>query len=160
MIRYPEEFRVTPTSGHRVPSAMLTLRGQPGGLFYVPAVVPGRPLRCIASEGRGWEHVSVSIGGRAERLPTWPEMDAVRHLFWPPEVWVVQFHPARSEHRSIAEALHLWRPLNAVMPTPPSDTVAPRDRAELERIAAEMGIATDPEMVDDLEAIARKLDGR
>ena len=79
--------------------------------------------RCfaIASSGMGWEHVSVSLAGRPMVAPSWATMCHVKGLFWAPEDTVVQYHPRESEcvnqHKG---TLHLWRPLNAKMPTPPA----------------------------------------
>lgn len=51
--------------------------------------VNGRALFCIASNGRGWEHVSVSPKNQ-KRCPTWEEMCAVKNLFFEPEETVIQ----------------------------------------------------------------------
>lgn len=48
-------------------------------------------------------------------------MCKVKDLFWEPEDWVVQYHPAKSEYISNHPGcLHLWQPLNEKLPTPPS----------------------------------------
>ena len=72
----------------------------------------GALLVIMASDGEapaadGWEHVSVSL---ANRCPNWPEMCAVKSLFWEPEETVVQFHPPESSYISNHPyTLHLWR---------------------------------------------------
>lgn len=58
----------------------------------------------------GWEHVSVRM--RTKRLPRWDEMCQIKDLFWDEEEEVVQIHPKQSEYVNIAEALHLWRPVD------------------------------------------------
>lgn len=58
----------------------------------------------------GWEHVSISL--RAKRLPTWDEMCLIKDIFWDDEEDVVQMHPKKSQYVNLAEALHLWRPVN------------------------------------------------
>lgn len=58
----------------------------------------------------GWEHVSVELYAR--RLPTWNEMCEVKDIFWYEEEEVVQIHPKKSNYVNMAEALHLWRPVN------------------------------------------------
>ena len=86
------------------------------GIFYLPS----RKLKVIASDGLGWEHVSVS---REDRCPTWAEMNFVKNLFWDDEDCVVQYHPPRSEYvNNHPFCLHLWRPTTAgvPMPLPPS----------------------------------------
>lgn len=75
-------------------------------------------IRTIASDGMGWQHVSVSIEGD-KRCPTWDMMCAVKDLFWEPEDWIVQFHPAKSQYvNNHPGCLHLWRPTEAELPKP------------------------------------------
>jgi hypothetical protein len=76
------------------------------------------PLKVIASDGAGWEHVSVSL---PTRCPTWEEMAYIKGVFWGDGDCVVQFHPSRSEYvNNHPCCLHLWRAIDAVMPLPPS----------------------------------------
>jgi len=73
-----------------------------------------------ASDGGGWEHVSVSIA-KAKRCPSWNEMCWVKDLFWDPEDTIIQFHPPESEYVSQHDyALHLWRKVGENWQTPPS----------------------------------------
>lgn len=82
--------------------------------------VDGCPVRCIASDGEGWQHVSVSQS-QSKHPPRWSVMCAVKDLFWEDEDWVVQFHPAKSEYVNNHEGcLHLWRSTASHQPTPPS----------------------------------------
>jgi hypothetical protein len=46
----------------------------------------GTRVLAIASDGGGWEHVSVS---RTDRCPTWDEMCKVKDMFWSAEDCVV-----------------------------------------------------------------------
>lgn len=75
-----------------------------------------------ASDGGGWEHVSVSVGERNKkqhRCPTWGEMCYIKNLFWDEEDCIIQFHPAKSEYVNVHEfVLYLWRPTNQVIPIP------------------------------------------
>lgn len=97
------------------------------GVFLVPSH-GGRRLHIIASNGEGWEHVSISCWQcRKSRTPTWEEMCRVKSLFWGPEDCVVQYHPPESQYVNQAEALHLWRPTEGEMRTPPSILVGLRD---------------------------------
>ncbi len=76
-----------------------------------------------ASDGEGWEHVSVSVvakPGKKRRLPTHAEMEFVRFLFWNADDWVIEFHPPITEYVSNAPCLHLWRPIDGGFPTPDS----------------------------------------
>jgi hypothetical protein len=79
----------------------------------------------IASDGFGWEHASASFRGRT---PSWDEMCELKDIFWDPEDWVVQFHPARSEYvNQHPHCLHLWRPVGAKIPIPDSILVGYKD---------------------------------
>lgn len=95
------------------------------GLFRIP--VDGKLIRCIASDGEGWQHVSVSIEGE-DKPPTWKIMCLVKDWFWEPQDWVVQFHPARSEYVNFHHGcLHLWRCIDGrETPTPPFYLVGPK----------------------------------
>jgi hypothetical protein len=74
-------------------------------------------LTIIASNGGGWEHVSVSRPDG--RMPTWGIMQMVRELFWPAEACVVQYHPPASQHvNNVHNCLHLWRSLEHEFPMP------------------------------------------
>jgi hypothetical protein len=89
-------------------------------------------IRIIATDGNykatglgpefAWEHVSVSL---ANRCPTWEEMDFVKDLFWSPDECVMQLHVPKSDHKNYHKfCLHLWKPLLAEIPRPPSGAVA------------------------------------
>ncbi len=80
-------------------------------------------LRVIASWGMGWDHVSVSL---STRCPTWDEMSWVARTFFPGE-YAMQLHVPESDHRNFHPfCLHLWRPQNSDIPTPPGWMVAPK----------------------------------
>lgn len=81
----------------------------------------GQSLKVIASEGMGWEHVSVS---RTDRSPTWEEMCQVKDMFWDKDDCVVQYHPSESEYvNNHPFCLHLWRPMSGWIRIPPSALV-------------------------------------
>lgn len=80
------------------------------GAFYIPYTHRAKSVRllCIASDGEGWEHVSVSPN--RPRCPYWDEMTYVRHIFWEKEDVVMQLHPPASEYvNHHPYTLHLWR---------------------------------------------------
>jgi hypothetical protein len=81
-----------------------------------------RVLWCIASDCRGWEHVSVHASdGRRNCVPTWAEMCRIKDLFWDPEDVVMQLHPRQSRYVNEHEhTLHLWRPTSGSIPEPPA----------------------------------------
>ena len=106
------------------------------GLFWIP--LNGLQVRCIASDGEGWQHVSVSLVN-SNMPPSWSIMCQVKELFWSDEDWVVQFHPAKSEYVNQHHGcLHLWRPLEQKLPIPDSLMVGLRSAADLERIGKPM----------------------
>lgn len=94
------------------------------GHFFIP-LRPGKaPMRVIASDGEGWEHVSVSL---PDRTPTWDEMCRIKAMFWDDEDCVMQLHPPRSEWiNNHTHCLHLWRPVGVEIPRPPGWTVGVR----------------------------------
>lgn len=86
-----------------------------GGAFLIP--FEGRNLQVIASHGLGWEHVSVSLN---HRCPSWREMCYIKDLFWNDDDVVMQLHVAKKNHINVHPfCLHMWRPLDAVIPLPP-----------------------------------------
>jgi hypothetical protein len=97
------------------------------GAFHLESPEPGWRLAIIASDGMGWEHVSVHAyrrSGQQQRCPSWKEMCFVKDAFWDDEDEVVQFHPRKSEYiNNHPYTLHLWRPTDSVIPTPPSIAV-------------------------------------
>ncbi len=98
------------------------------GMFFVFGPC-GADLKIVASSGgMGWEHVSVSL---KNRCPNWPEMCFVKELFWDDEEVVMQLHPAKSEYINCHPyCLHLWRPLDATIPLPPSIMVGTKPGEE------------------------------
>lgn len=107
--KVPEKYRAldwsSPESGNN-------------GLFFVPGRTGRDDLKIIASDGAGWEHVSVS---KKYECPTWDEMCKVKSLFWnDPEDWAVQYHPPASRYvNNHPYCLHLWSALDVGMPHPP-----------------------------------------
>lgn len=97
------------------------------GVFAFPVAGEARLVCCIASDGLGWKHVSVRFGPTNLKTPSWEVMAAVKDLFWEPEEWVVQFHPAKSECVNYYPGcLHLWQPIGVDFPKPDSIMVGPR----------------------------------
>ncbi len=75
----------------------------------------------LASDGGGWDHVSVSC---SHRCPTWAEMCWVKELFFDSDEAVMQLHPAESDYvNHHPNCLHLWRPQEAALPLPPTSLV-------------------------------------
>ena len=89
------------------------------GVFRVP--VGGKIFNVVASNGGGWEHVSVSPANRErKRAPTWEEMCEIKHMFFHEDEMVVEYHPAKADYVNLHPlCLHLWRPTVMHMPKPP-----------------------------------------
>lgn len=91
------------------------------GAFEITSPVGPFFLRCIASAGFGWDHVSVSL---AHRIPLWLEMEHVRRTFFKPEEAVMQYHAPLAEYvdgtfpGNCVTCLHLWRPHEMPIPKP------------------------------------------
>ncbi len=107
------------------------------GFFLIPH--RGIVLQIIASDGAGWDHVSVvPIDARTQRklyrTPTWAEMCFVKDLFWDKSECAIQYHPVESDYRNAHEyCLHLWKPQDVVLPTPDPLMVAPLAGTQGER---------------------------
>lgn len=129
-MRAPEAWRVT--QGIMGTTALDGCNGY----FLLPSVIPGRKIRAIASDGEGWEHVSVSIlQGKHRPMPTWDEMCAAKSAFWGPEDAVMQLHPPASAHVNFHKTcLHLWRPINQPLPLPSALMVGPTSQAHLDEL--------------------------
>lgn len=88
------------------------------GAFLIP--IDNKQFFVIASDGLGWEHVSVSIKN-VDRCPKWNEMCKIKEMFFEEEEVVMQLHPKKTEYVNIHNyTLHLWRPIKQKIPTPPS----------------------------------------
>lgn len=96
------------------------------GAFVLPSPIEKRHLRVIASNGEGWDHVSVSL---VNRCPRWSEMEYAKRLFFRDNETAMQLHVPPTDHISFhPHCLHLWRPHDAEIPRPPSIMVAPAEK--------------------------------
>jgi len=110
MMKAPEQYRVK--TGHMGSDDTYGNNGY----FIIPH--ESYELKVIASDGEGWEHVSVSL---PTRTPNWKQMCFIKDLFWEKTDCVIQYHPPESEYVNNHEhCLHLWRPIEQTIPTPPS----------------------------------------
>ena len=110
----------------KITGPMSSNEGDMFGAFYIRK--GNTELIVIAScgsEEMPWEHVSLRARDyKGERCPTWDEMCFAKDLFWDEEECVVQFHPKKSEYVNMHPfVLHLWKPTNAELLTPPSIAV-------------------------------------
>jgi hypothetical protein len=91
-------------------------------------------MRCIVSNGGGWDHVSVTYNDGRPCTPTWGEMALVKDLFFDQHETVVQFHPAATAYVNChPHCLHLWRCQDRPMPCPPGWMVAPPLSPDVQR---------------------------
>ena len=125
--KVPEEYRVL-----RGPMATVNECGM-YGFFEIPnRVTVGKVSQfrrrkfkwtVMASDGLGWEHVSVS---HKLYTPDWHAMCVIKDLFWDETDAVMQLHPKRSHYVNFhAHCLHLWRPIGEEIPLPPPAMVGP-----------------------------------
>lgn len=91
------------------------------GAFYIPYM--GITINCIASDGEGWEHVSVVHQG-SNTPPSWSVMQYIKQLFWDAEDCVIQYHPPKSLYvNNHPHCLHLWKPIGKEIPIPDSKLI-------------------------------------
>lgn len=83
--------------------------------------IKGETYTVIASDGGGWEHVSIA---HKHKIPSWKTMCDLKDLFFGGDEVVMQLHPKKSEYVNNHEnCLHLWRPTREVIPIPPRHMV-------------------------------------
>ena len=117
MFHVPEKYRVR----HNKEIGTTQADGN-NGYFVVPN--PDCPnkrkltLIVVASDGLGWEHVSVSFHDK-KKTPTWRIMCYIKDLFWDEDDVVIQYHPAKDQYVNMhPHCLHLWRPVGVEFPIP------------------------------------------
>ena len=113
--------------GYRLKGAdIVELYGSTGdggnGVFELRSSFDGAPLLVVASNGDGWDHVSVSCG---RRLPTYQDMQDVFRLFFRDDETAMQLHVPPNEHINChPNCLHLWRPQLQAIPKPGTYMIA------------------------------------
>ena len=124
-------FEQNPRLRNRLRNRLNTAEDIVDGLFiFEHPSIKGVSLFTIASNGSGWEHVSVSLrkgNATIQRCPTWLDMCFVKSQFWGEEDQVIEYHPKKSEYVNCHPfVLHLWRPIGVEIPSPPSIMVGPK----------------------------------
>lgn len=98
----------------RDPAYSSKLHGFKGVFFFKHK---GATLKVIASDGEGWDHISVSLG---HRCPSWSEMCIIKDIFFNPDEVVIQYHPAKAEYINChPHCLHMWKPQGVDLLVPP-----------------------------------------
>lgn len=131
----------------KLPNLLITEEAEDGGcgILFIGTKKFGS---VIWSNGGGWDHVSVHPFER-KRVPTWDEMCRLKDMFFDPEEVVVQYHPARSQYvNNLDNCLHLWKPQNVEMPTPPSIMVGYRKGQTADEIKREIAALDKPKEKD------------
>lgn len=91
----------------------------------------GHVLQVISHDGTNtdWEHVSVMVTHRQTKetyTPIWQQMAVIKRAFWKEDERVLQYHPKKSEYVNVhKDVLHLFRPLDTEVPSPPTELLAP-----------------------------------
>lgn len=112
MFHVPNKNRLT---NHFNKSINTTDQAGNNGVFVLNH--KGYDIYCIASDGLGWEHVSVTINKK--RTPQWDLMCYIKSVFWDDGDCVIQYHPPESVYvNNHPYCLHLWRPVNKKIPVP------------------------------------------
>lgn len=74
-------------------------------------------MMLIVSVGAGWDHCSVSL---PYRVPSYEEMKWIKRLCFRDDEWAMELHAPPSKHiNRHPYVLHLWRPHDVPIPTPP-----------------------------------------
>lgn len=88
------------------------------GVFMVTSKIDHSKLVVVASNGGGWDHVSVS---HRKRVPNWYEMEQIKAMFFQDDETCMQLHVPATDHiNNHPNVLHLWRPHEVAIPRPPS----------------------------------------
>jgi hypothetical protein len=121
MFKVPNQYRITKAE-HPILGSDSSLGN--AGAFKIPLPKEEDTTYAfvIASEGEGWEHVSVHIiESGIEDTPLWDELCYIKNLFWDEEDCAVQFHPPKSQYvNNHPCVLHLWRKQGYEFPLPHS----------------------------------------
>ena len=110
-----------------------------GGRYYDKQT--GKFLHFIFSYQMGWEHLSVSM---PTRCPSWEQMCVMKDIFWNKDECCVEYHPREEDYvNNHPYCLHIWKPTDVDIPTPPTLLIGFRNEEEKEivlQIAKENGI--------------------
>jgi len=105
---------------YRKPHPLIGHEGNEGnGYFEINGL--GCLLRVIASDGEGWDHVSIST---RRRTPNWPEMKKIKEMFFLDEEPAYQIFPPKKDYINChPHTLHWWRPQNQEILVPPGHLI-------------------------------------
>lgn len=129
-----EEIKATP-------NILIKKEGQDGigGSYYER--YSDKWLNFIFSWGAGFEHLSVST---PRKTPTWQQMCVMKDIFWNEDEICMQLHPAKKEYvNNHPYCLHIWKPIDKEIPTPPSIMVGLKDNYSIEDLQEILSIYDD-----------------
>lgn len=110
-----------------------------GGKYYDK--YSNKWLNFIFSYQLGWEHLSVSMPGKT---PSWEQMCRMKDIFWNDDETCVEYHPKKEDYVNNHEhCLHIWKPTEVELPTPPSILVGfanPIEKYKMLKFAEANGI--------------------
>jgi hypothetical protein len=115
MMHVPEEYRI------KEGMMQTNIADGNNGYFIIPH--GSFYFQCIASDGEGWEHVSVTMRFKKNvyHTPEWSHMCYIKDIFWDREDTIIQYHPAESQYiNNHPYVLHLWKPIGIELPIPNS----------------------------------------
>lgn len=99
-----------------------------GGYYYDS--ISEKRLNFIFSYQLGWEHLSVSM---PSKTPSWEQMCRMKAIFWNKDEACVEYHPKEEDYVNMHQhCLHIWRPTEEYLPTPPHILVGFKDKEEQE----------------------------
>lgn len=92
------------------------------GCFTIP--IGYSKCKIVADARDDWDHVNVVVKfGRDDsqyRIATKEEMIEIKEMFFEDSEPAIEIHPKKEDYVNIDEyMLHLWRPVNRVLPLPP-----------------------------------------
>lgn len=100
------------------------------GTCYEPA--SGKSLWFKFTRSFGWEHLSVSL---ARKCPTWEQMCFMKDQFWNDDEVCFQLHPKKDDYiNNHSYCLHIWKPIDQEIPTPPRIMVGVKDKNDIDTI--------------------------
>lgn len=106
------------------------------------------------SRANGWEHLSVSM---PNKCPSWEQMCFMKEQFWEDDEACVEYHPKKEDYvNNHNYCLHIWRPYNFELLTPPSIMVGVRDINDLQYVTENIDKYTIKNAIEDEFYIPRK----
>ena len=106
------------------------------------------------SRSNGWEHLSVSM---PNRCPSWEQMCFMKEQFWEDDEACVEYHPKKEDYvNNHNYCLHIWRPYEIELPTPPSIMVGVRNMDDVQYLIDNLDKIQIKDAIKDEFYIQRK----